>query len=45
MQWQRQIKVEKWKIFELTLDGPEAGNPFTDVEFSADFQAKWAGYF
>jgi hypothetical protein len=32
------IKIEQWKIFELTLYGPEAGNPFTDVELSADFK-------
>jgi len=33
-----QTTVEKWKIFELTLTGPKTGNPFTEVEFNADFQ-------
>jgi len=31
------IHVEKWKIFELALNGPKIGNPFTDVEFGANF--------
>ncbi|SMF65411.1 protein of unknown function [Alteromonadaceae bacterium Bs31] len=30
-------KVEKWGIFELTLDGPVKGNPFLDVQLSATF--------
>lgn len=29
--------VERWGIFELTLPGPSGGNPFTEVELSADF--------
>jgi hypothetical protein len=29
--------VEQWGIFELALKGPTDGNPFTDVEFSAQF--------
>lgn len=29
--------VEQWDVFELTLKGPEAGNPFTDVRLSAVF--------
>jgi len=33
-----QTKVERWKIFELTLNGPKTGNPFMDVELSADFR-------
>ena len=31
-------EVERWKIFELTLDGPQTGNPFTDVQLTAEFQ-------
>ncbi len=30
--------VEQWDIFELSLNGPAAGNPYLDVEFSARFQ-------
>ena len=30
--------VERWGIFELTLRGPEGGNPFIDVELSARFR-------
>src|SRR5687768_17232746 len=29
--------VEQWDIFELGLDGPGHGNPFTDVELTARF--------
>ena len=29
--------VEQWDIFELALAGPTDGNPFTDVELSAQF--------
>ncbi len=29
--------VEKWDVFELTLDGPADGNPFVEVELSARF--------
>jgi Domain of unknown function (DUF5060)/Protein of unknown function (DUF4038)/Domain of unknown function (DUF5605) len=29
--------VERWGIFEVTLPGPSAGNPFVDVMFSARF--------
>ncbi len=32
-------RVEKWKVFELSIDGPSDGNPFTDVELRADFSA------
>jgi len=31
-------KVEQWDIFELTLKGPSAGNPFIGIEFSAVFE-------
>lgn len=33
-------QVEKWEIFELTLKGPEEGNPFLEVCLSADFRFK-----
>jgi len=29
--------VEKWKIFEVTLNGPSSGNPFVDNYISAVF--------
>lgn len=29
--------VSKWGIFEVTLQGPSTGNPFTDVELAATF--------
>jgi hypothetical protein len=29
--------VEQWGTYELRLDGPAAGNPFTEVELSARF--------
>jgi hypothetical protein len=32
-----QDKVEKWDVFELTLNGPSTGNPFIGTEFSARF--------
>ena len=31
-------KVERWGVFELTLKGPEGGNPFLDVNFDAEFR-------
>ena len=30
--------VERWGVFELSLPGPTAGNPFTDVRLSAKFR-------
>jgi hypothetical protein len=30
--------VERWDIFELTLRGPAGGNPFVDVQLSAEFR-------
>ena len=30
--------VEQWGIFELTLKGPAGGNPFVDVQLSAEFR-------
>lgn len=32
-----QNKIEKWEVFELKLHGPSTGNPFTEVELSANF--------
>lgn len=32
-----QVKVEIWKVFEVSLSGPESGNPFKDVHFSGTF--------
>jgi hypothetical protein len=29
--------AEQWDVFELTLNGPSHGNPFSDVELSARF--------
>lgn len=29
--------IPQWEIFELTLQGPANGNPFVDVDLSADF--------
>lgn len=29
--------VEQWDVLELTLTGPSAGNPFVDVQLSAEF--------
>jgi hypothetical protein len=30
--------VERWGVFELTLNGPKTGNPFVDVTLDADFR-------
>jgi hypothetical protein len=30
-------RVERWGVYELTLDGPSHGNPFTDVHVDATF--------
>ncbi|MDR6808570.1 hypothetical protein J2Y45_005782 [Dyadobacter sp. BE34] len=30
-------RVERWERFELTLAGPQTGNPFADVNLSAEF--------
>lgn len=29
--------VEQWDVFELTLSGPEEGNPFVDVRLTGEF--------
>ncbi|MFL7811211.1 MAG: DUF5060 domain-containing protein, partial [Anaerolineae bacterium] len=33
-------QVERWDIFELSLDGPQDGNPFIDVSLRARFSYK-----
>lgn len=33
-------KIEKWDIFELTLEGPKTGNPFLEVDLTATFKYK-----
>src|ERR1017187_4532186 len=30
--------IERWGMFELRLTGPAEGNPFLDVQFSAEFR-------
>ena len=32
-----QVRVEKWQVFELTLNGPSSGNPFEDITLSCSF--------
>ena len=32
------MTIERWDIFELTLDGPTEGNPFIDVDLRAEFR-------
>ena len=32
-----QVKIEKWKVFELTLNGPTNENPYIDVKLSGNF--------
>jgi hypothetical protein len=32
--------VERWEIFELSLEGPRKGNPFLDVRLSAKFSCQ-----
>lgn len=33
-------EVKRWGIFELSMKGPEEGNPFIDVSLSAEFKYK-----
>ncbi len=30
--------VERWGVYEVTLSGPDTGNPFTEVELTAEFK-------
>jgi len=32
--------IERWDLFELSLKGPQGGNPFVDVRLSAQFRHK-----
>ena len=34
----KNIRVEKWDLFELDLKGPHVGNPYLDIELSAVFR-------
>jgi hypothetical protein len=31
------VSVKQWEIFEITLDGPSSGQPFIEIQLSADF--------
>ena len=30
--------VERWGVYEITLNGPDTGNPFTEIELTAEFK-------
>ena len=30
--------IERWGIYEVTLNGPDTGNPFAEVEVTAKFE-------
>ena len=32
------IKIERWGMFEVSLEGPKIGNPFLDVDLTAQFR-------
>ena len=32
-----EIRIEKWKVLELSFTGPESSNPFTDITFACRF--------
>lgn len=34
------VQVEQWKRFEITLKGPDSGNPFKDVTIRAEFYSE-----
>lgn len=34
----QRAQVEQWDIFELVLQGPSNGNPYVDVQLSAEFR-------
>lgn len=38
-------ETNKYEIFELEMKGPDSGNPFTDVQLSAEFKFKNRTYF
>src|ERR1035441_1479545 len=35
--------IERWDRFEISLAGPPDGNPFLDVQFSAEFRQQHRG--
>jgi hypothetical protein len=35
--------IERWGRFELQIAGPRDGNPFLDVQFSAEFRQQHRG--
>ena len=37
-----EAEIERWGIFEISLNGPKDGNPFVDVNLSAEFQLNGA---
>jgi len=41
----QQDKVDKYGIFEISLEGPKSGNPFSDIQLSAEFQYKNRTYY
>lgn len=38
-------QIRKYEIFELKMKGPESGNPFIDVQLSAEFKFKNKTYY
>ena len=32
--------IERWGIYEVTLNGPDTGNPFVEVELTAEFKRR-----
>ena len=32
-----ELKIEQWDVFELSMNGPESGNPYMEVDFRAVF--------
>ena len=32
--------VERWGIYEVTLNGPDTGNPFVEVDLTAEFKRR-----
>lgn len=33
-----ETRIERWGVFERTLEGPSTGNPFTEVDLTAEFR-------
>lgn len=36
--------IEQRELFELSMSGPENGNPFLKVSLSAEFSYQWREY-